>query len=187
MYRRCMNTSMRERERMFYEEGITRQVVRRIQERSVREKEILNRSIEDHRRKKEESRVEKEKKNYRIYELYKQGDNHKHLLYYTHPYTIDIELMLRIEEEERLYQEDIRRTLEDSRWSIEDKRKKEEDRDNVAHRKRFAFQELGFHLRVLENLQIHHQDPRIQHALDYYHKEAVMKEMKQIHFYRKQL
>lgn len=190
MYRNCMNTTIpmnREIERMFHEDCLIQQVIRRRKERSVREKEILNRSIEDHRRKKERERVVHEKRQYRLYELYKQGDLHKHLLYYTRPYTLDLELNLRIEEEDRVAIEDSRREKENTRWNIEDKRTKEEDRDNRARQKRIAFQELGFHLRVLEILQMTHQDMRVQHAMLYYHKEAVLYEMRHIHFYRKQL
>ena len=183
---RCMNT-YREIDRMCYEEGITRQALRRNQERAVREKEVLNRSIEDHRRRKEETRVAKERHEYRLYELYRQADRHKTHIYYTYPYTLDLEIMKRMEEEERVNHEDRRRALEDARWEIEDNRTREEDRTNQAHRKRFAFQELGFHIRLLEILQMTHQDPRIQHALDHYHKGAVIEEMKHIHFYRKQI
>ena len=46
---------------MSYEEGITRQAFRRKEEQAVRAKELLNRSIEDHRRQKEETRVAREK------------------------------------------------------------------------------------------------------------------------------
>jgi hypothetical protein len=183
-----MNLSAnREIERMFHEECITRQALRRRQEREVRRKEVLNRSIEDHRRSKEETRVRKEKQQYVIYELYKQGDHHKHLLYYREPYTLDLELLLRIEEEERREIENRRRAKENARWAIEDQRTREEDRDNLLHRRRFAFQELGFHLRVLEILQMTHHDPRIHHVILSYHKEAVLCEMKCVHFYRAQL
>ena len=177
----------RELERMAHEECLTRQVLRRRQERIVRQKEALNRSIEDHRRKKEEARVSKEKHMYHVYEMYKQGDNHRHLLYYTQPYSLELELIRRIEEEDRVSLENTRRSIENERWAKEDKRTREEDRDNRLHQKRFAFQELGFHLRLLEILQMTHQDPRIHHAMVYYHKEAVIHELKQIQFYRKQL
>lgn len=170
-----------------YEEGLTRQQLRRCREIEIRQKEILNRSIEDHRREKERKRVEKEKHQFRIYEMYKKGDYHKHLLYYTHPYTLDLELMRRIEEEDQLEVENQRRKIEEDRWAIEDRRAREEDRSNRLYRKRFAFQELGFHLRVLEVLQMTHQDPRVQHAMVCYHREAVLNEMKQILFYRMQL
>ena len=179
--------NIRERERMSYEEGITRQAFRRKEEQAVRAKELLNRSIEDHRRQKEETRVAREKHEHFLYQLCQIADRHKTHPYYTYPYTLDLELMRRMEEEDRVILEDKRRALEDARWAIEDKRVREEDRDNQVHRKRFAFQELGFHLRLLEILQMPHQDPRIQHALDYYHKDAVIEEMKHIHFYRKQL
>jgi hypothetical protein len=177
----------REIERMFYEECITRQTLRRTQEREVRQKEKLNRSIEDVRRRKEEIRTTKEKKHYNLYKIYKRCDNHKQFIYYTDPYILDQELMQRIEEEDRVEEEDRRRDKEEARWAMEDERAREEDRDNRNHRKRVAFQELGFHMRLLEILQTVHQDPRIQHALDYYHKDAVIEEMKQIYFYRKQL
>jgi len=112
---------------MFHEESITRQVSRRRQEKEVLRKEVLNRSIEDHRRDKEEVRVRKEKQQYVIYELYKQGDHHKHLLYYKEPYSFDLELGLRIEEEERREIENRRRAKENARWAIEDQRTREED------------------------------------------------------------
>lgn len=182
MYRKCMN---RETERMFHEDCMTRQNLRRNKEQMIRQKEIMNRSIEDHRRKKEEDRVVKEKHMYHVYQLYKQGDNHKHLLYYTDPYSIDLELIQRIEEEDRVMKEDSRREKENIRWNMEDKMMREEDRDSRSRRKRFAFQELCFHLRLLEILQMTHDDPRIQHALISYHKEAVLHEMNFIHFYRK--
>ena len=183
-----MNLSAnRETERMFHEECITRQTSRRLQEREVRRKEVLNRSIEDHRRTKEKARVCKEKQQYVIYELYKQGHHHKHLLYYKEPYSFDLELGLRIEEEERVEIENLRRTKENARWAIEDQRTREEDRDNRLHQRRFAFQELGFHLRVLEILQMSHHDPRVHHVILTYHKEVVMSEMKRVHFYRSQL
>lgn len=177
----------RETERMFHEECITRHVSRRRQEKEVRRKEVLNRSIEDHRRTKEKARVRKEKQQYVIYELYKQGQHHKHILYYKEPYSFDLELGLRIEEEERVEIENFRRAKENARWAIEDQRTREEDRDNRLHRRRFAFQELGFHLRVIEILQMSHHDPRVHHVILSYHKEAVLCEMKCVHFYRSQL
>ena len=177
----------REMERMFHEECITRQVSRRRQESEVRRKEVLNRSIEDHRRSKEEARVRKEKHEHFLYGLYLLADRHHKHLYYTNPYTLELELLLRIEEEERREIENRRRAKENARWAIEDQRTREEDRDNLLHRRRFAFQELGFHLRVLEILQMTHQDPRIHHVILSYHKEALLCEMKCVHFYRAQL
>ena len=177
----------REIERMFHEECITRQTLRRRQEREVRRKEILNRSIEDHRRKKEEARVRKEKHEYFLYGLYLLADRHHTHHYYTNPYTLELELQLRIEEEEVVEIENRRRAKENARWVLEDQRTREEDRDNRLHRRRFAFQELGFHLRVLEILQMSHHDPRVHHVILSYHKEAVMSEMKRVHFYRSQL
>ena len=183
-----MNLSAnRETERMFHEECITRQTSRRLQEREVRRKELLNRSIEDHRCKKEEARVRKEKHEYFLYGLYLLADRHHTHKYYTNPYTLELELQLRIEEEELVEIENLRRAKENARWVIEDQRTREEDRDNRLHRRRFAFQELGFHLRVLEILQMSHHDPRVHHVILSYHKEAVMCEMKCVHFYRAQL
>ena len=182
-----MNTSLRETEQMMYEEGLTRQQIRRRRETEMRQKELLNRSIEDRRREKEKIRSEKEKYQYRIYELYKLGDYHKQHIYYTRPYTLDLEIMRRIEEEDQREIENRRRKIEDARWAIEDRRTREEDHSNRLYRKRFAFQELGFHLRVLEVLQMTHRDPRVQHAMVCYHREAVLNEMKQILFYRTQL
>jgi hypothetical protein len=95
--------------------------------------------------------------------------------------------MRRIEEEDQLEIENRRRKIEDVRWGIEDRMTREEDRSNRLYRKRFAFQELGFHLRVLEVLQMTHQDPRVQHAMVCYHREAVLNEMKHILFYRRQI
>jgi hypothetical protein len=176
----------RENERMAYEESLTRYVLRRRQEFMLRQKEILNRSIEDHRRRKEETRVSYEKHQYSLYLLHKLCDHHKKLPYYLHPCLIEEELYLRIEEEERVEVEDRRRALENARWAMEDRKAREEEHAHRVYRKRFAFQELGFHMRLLERLQVAHPDTRIQQALDYYHKEAVLQEIKHIHHYRTQ-
>lgn len=177
----------RENERMAYEESLTRHVLRRRQELGLRQKEILNRSIEDHRRRKEETRVAQETHEYSLYQLYKLCDHHKTLSYYTQPCLLESELYRRIEEEERVEVENRRRALEDARWAMEDQKTKEEEHAHRVYRKRFAFQELGFHMRLLELLQVAHPDTRIQQALDYYHKEAVLQEIKHIHHYRRQL
>lgn len=177
----------RENERMGYEEGLTRYVIRRRQELMIRQKEMLNRSIEDHRRRKEETRVFHEKHQYYLYQLHKRCDHHKKLPYYLHPCLIEEELYRRIEEEERVEVEDRRRALEDARWAMEVQKAREEQHAQRVYRKRFAFQELEFHKQLLELLQVSHPDTRIQQALDYYHKEAVLQEIKHIHHYRRQL
>lgn len=134
----------RETERMFHEECITRQVSRRRQEREVRRKEELNRSIEDHRRAKEEARVCKEKYQYLIYELYKQGDHHKHLLYYREPYTLDLELLLRIEEEERVEKENRRRAKENIRWAWRTRGREKKTETTVYIEEDSPFKNWGF-------------------------------------------
>jgi hypothetical protein len=96
---------------------------RRARERERHTQEMERREQEEKRREEEKTRRQMEISEYSRFLAYP----HSRSIYYTHPLTIDQQLIRRMQEEERWVQEDLRCIQENARWKAEEIRRKQED------------------------------------------------------------